>query len=670
MENEARFNSIQRDELLRLFVDNVRDYALFLMDIEGRVVLWSPAAERVFGYSEQEAVDRYADFIFTEEDIADGAPEREMATALEVGRAPDKRWHRRKDGSRFWAEGVLVALKDRENRGFGKVVRDATLEEGLRFAVQSADIGTWHWDFINETLTWSEQCKAIFGVSPDVEVTYDMLLELIHPDDKERVDNAVVRTINSGGVYNIEYRAVWPDKSVHWVYAKGRCMYGASGQALRFEGIAQDITDRKRSEEKVRRLLGQVHSRAKREGLINRIGQAIRANPDPRDIQSAAAAALVEALAVDRCYFVTLDVANGIATIDQEWYRTGMESRAGEYQLSQFNIDVNHLFRDGRTIAIDDIDQAGFDSTFTNALKEAGMRSGVSVPLFDGGVLTAALTVAMAEEPRLWTSDEVALVEAVATQIRSAVEAARVVQREHAVAVQLQEALMPAVPESVPGLDLATYFQPALEEASVGGDFVDVFDLDDGCVALVLGDVSGKGLAAAAQVATVRNTMRYSLYRSSTTAEAVTDLNRTLTRHNLMTGFVTLFVGVFDPATRILNVVSCGHEPALVMRKLSGSVEELLPTGPILGLDVESVFDQRSITMSAGDVVLVYTDGLSDAGVTRSEALGIAGLVRLMRDCADTSSAKLISRCIIDGAKSFARNGFHDDVCLLTAVAK
>jgi PAS domain S-box-containing protein len=670
--NHGNSSSREKEDLLRLFIENVRDYAIFLMDAEGDVMHWPQGAERVFGYTEREVLGQPASIIFTPEDIQREAPLDEIERARTHGRAEDKRWHRRKDESRFWADGVLIALTDHTGhiRGFGKVLRDATSEERLRFAVQSADIGTWHWDFIADNLSWSDQCKAIFGTSPDAAVDYDVFLACLHPDDRDRIDAAVMHAIDSRSAYDVEFRVVWPDGSVHWVNSKGRSYHDNRGKAIRFEGIAQDITERKRTEEKVRRLLSQVQARAKREALLNRIGQAIRGSRDPRQIQGAAAAALVEALGVDRCVFIDFDIAAGIARVEQEQHRSGISSRAGEYRIADFGVDVEHLYRDGRTLVVEDVEEGTFEPNTASALMQTDTRSGISVPLFDNGRLVTALTVAMANEPRLWTSDEVVLVETVATQVRSAVEAARIAQREHAVAVQLQEALMPAIPDTVDGLDVASFFRPALEEASVGGDFLDVFPLEENCTALVIGDVSGKGLAAAAQVATVRNTLRYVLYRSRSISEALSKLNQTLTAHNMLSGFVTMFIGVFDGTNKQLRYVSCGHEPALWLRAENGTVEELLPTGPILGLSETTQYTEGMVQLGAGDKLLIYTDGLTDAGPDRSELLGVAGLIKLMRACHDLDSADRVSSCIIEGAEAYARTGFHDDVCMLTCIVE
>src|ERR1700682_1177588 len=97
-------------ELFRLLVENVKDYAIFVMDPEGRVRSWNPGAERLLGYSEGEIIGQPAALFFTSEDVQGGVPQREMETAVATGRDEDARWHVRKDGSRFWSAGTITPL--------------------------------------------------------------------------------------------------------------------------------------------------------------------------------------------------------------------------------------------------------------------------------------------------------------------------------------------------------------------------------------------------------------------------------------------------------------------------------------------------------------------------------------------------------------------------------
>ncbi len=118
-EAEARFTEM---------VKNVRDHSIFLTDPEGVITSWNVAAERIIGYSEAEAVGRHFSLIFTPEDVGDGVPERELRQARERGRAEDERWHRKKDGTKFWALGIVTPLHDPDGRlsGFSKILRDMT----------------------------------------------------------------------------------------------------------------------------------------------------------------------------------------------------------------------------------------------------------------------------------------------------------------------------------------------------------------------------------------------------------------------------------------------------------------------------------------------------------------------------------------------------------------
>jgi two-component system CheB/CheR fusion protein len=117
------------DERMRLLLDSATDYAIFSMDRDGLIRSWNAGAEYVFGFKANEAVGRHTEIIFTPEDRARGAEEEEMLTARETGRAADERWHVRKDGSRFYASGVLTPLGDAPDAGFVKVARDLTRQK-------------------------------------------------------------------------------------------------------------------------------------------------------------------------------------------------------------------------------------------------------------------------------------------------------------------------------------------------------------------------------------------------------------------------------------------------------------------------------------------------------------------------------------------------------------
>ncbi len=128
------------EERLRLVVENTTEYAIFSTDLERRITFWNNGAQRLLGYTEAEVLGQAADVIFTEEDRAAGAPNQEAQTALAEGRAADDRMHRRKDGSRFWASGSMMLMRDAQGRavGFAKILRDQTAEREHQQALESS----------------------------------------------------------------------------------------------------------------------------------------------------------------------------------------------------------------------------------------------------------------------------------------------------------------------------------------------------------------------------------------------------------------------------------------------------------------------------------------------------------------------------------------------------
>lgn len=119
----------QSEARLRITMESATDYGIITMDTERRIERWSRGAEQLFDYTEEEVIGKPADIIFTEEDRQAGAPQKEMETARDTGRAADERWHQRKDGSRFYVSGVMRPIKNNELTGYVKVVRDMTQQQ-------------------------------------------------------------------------------------------------------------------------------------------------------------------------------------------------------------------------------------------------------------------------------------------------------------------------------------------------------------------------------------------------------------------------------------------------------------------------------------------------------------------------------------------------------------
>lgn len=561
-------------------------------------------------------------------------------------------------------------------RSEGLLVESEEARARLRALMDTAPVGVLTCD-TNTRLTYANrEAERIWG-QPFQAVTMEEwgAYRLHFPDGTpmppER--SGLARAL-AGEEGPIQIEAMIPrekDAPPLWVQINSTPVRDPDGAILGALSVFNDITARKQIEEERAGHLRDAQARAEREALRNQIGQAQRLTDDPEAVQEIAVQELGRFLGVDRCYFATYHHERDRIRIGRDWHRADLPSLQSEFRISRFNADLEAIHESGRPLVVDDLQTAvGLSDETRQQIEALPLRAGITVPLMDEGKIVATLNVALTDQPRAWTAEEVELVQAVAAQTRSTMDAVRLIQHERNIAARLQEALTPSVPENVPGLDLASHYRPALAEANVGGDFFDVFVVADDCVALVIGDLSGKGLAAASQIATVRNMLRYALYRRGPLDEAMTILNDTLAAHDLLTGFATLFVGLFDRTAGRLVFVSCGHEPGLLRRAATGAVEELAATGAVLGAFRGARFEQTQVSMNDGDALILYTDGLSEAGRSRHDFLGASGLAALAASPdGGVETAEAIKGRIVAGVESHTQTAAHDDQCLLVVVA-
>src|SRR4029450_12146827 len=181
----------------RLLVDAVKDYAIFLLDLEGHVVSWNAGAERIKGYTADEILGQHFSRFYEPDDVAAGLPARLLARAAAEGRVQARGWRVRKDGGRFYAQVTLTALVDRQGEltGYAKITQDVTAEleaervrrereEELAEAQAVAKLGSFEWALAGDKVTWSPELYRILGLDPESYCgTLDGLLALFHRDD-------------------------------------------------------------------------------------------------------------------------------------------------------------------------------------------------------------------------------------------------------------------------------------------------------------------------------------------------------------------------------------------------------------------------------------------------------------------------------------------------------
>jgi sigma-B regulation protein RsbU (phosphoserine phosphatase) len=255
--------------------------------------------------------------------------------------------------------------------------------------------------------------------------------------------------------------------------------------------------------------------------------------------------------------------------------------------------------------------------------------------------------------------DNLALVQALRNQIGSAPRAAQ----ELELARRVQGELLPARAPRLLTLEIAARCQQA---GAVGGDAYDFPELAPGRTGIVLADASGKGVSAALLMANLVGCLRSQVaLAADDLAAALRAVNRQFHQSTAPERYATLFFGVYDDARRLLRYANCGHNPPL-LRRADGRVERLNPTAPVVGLLPDWSCEVAELPLGAGDTLLVYSDGITEAEDPGGEPFGEARLQALLQAAASLEAAALVA-AVLDNVTHFAGSDHEDDRTLIAA---
>lgn len=255
----------QGGELYRLLVESVQDYAIFALDPQGYILTWNAGAERLKGYTANEIIGQHFSIFYPRELVAEGFPEFELRTATNTGRFEDEGWRIRKDGSRFWANVVITALRDRKTDelvGFAKVTRDLTerreaeealreSEERFRTMVEGVkDYAIFLLDPTGRVTTWNEGAERINGYRAK-EIIGQHFSKFYPPEDvaahkTERELEIASRT----GKYEEEGWRVRKDGSRFWSSVLITAIRNRAGELIGFAKVTRDLTERRAAEQR------------------------------------------------------------------------------------------------------------------------------------------------------------------------------------------------------------------------------------------------------------------------------------------------------------------------------------------------------------------------------------------------------------------------------------
>ncbi|MFC1400884.1 MULTISPECIES: SpoIIE family protein phosphatase [Streptacidiphilus] len=664
-------------------LDMVR-VAIVMMDTSGRFVLWSPAAEELLGWPSETLVGRGL------EALLGGDPEllrrgREVIAAV----VRDGGWRgpamvRNSDNEKVALDARLSLLVDGEGVPFvlarladagklGSVERDLALQDAL---FEQSPLGIAVFDRqlryvrVNSTLARMNGLPIADHLGRTTGETL--------PERAADEVSAIQRQVLATGEPVIDLTVAGPDprkpgfRSIS--YSR---LHDRTGRVLGVTGMIMDVTDRYRAVAKVE------HAR-RRLALLNELGSRIGDLLDPVRIAQELASALVPALA-DFAGVVLLRavadgddlphpphtrltplVMSGTAAAEPGPLADAMMTPGEPVTMGEGSMFARVL-RSGIAEQLESPvlleDTTVPDDPRLRAAYELGVHSMLVVPLRARGIVLGLLVLSRAGRREGFDRDELAFAGELADRAGSSIDNARLYARERAAALMLQRSLLPQSVPQLPGVEIAHRYVPGSSGTEVGGDWFDVIPLPAGRVALVVGDVMGHGLRAAATMGRLRTAVRTLAgldLPPATLLQHVHDLADDLAQGPEEALIATCVYAVYDPASRRLVLAKAGHTPPLLIPAGEPAQVLDLPSGTPLGVGGVP-FASVELTVAEGTLLVLYTDGLVES---RTEDIDV-GTARLstVLEGPHASVEELCDRVV----GTLQRGQEPDDVALLLA---
>ncbi|WP_432031576.1 SpoIIE family protein phosphatase [Streptomyces antibioticus] len=610
---------------------DVLSVSAMVVDTQGRIVFWTPQAEELFGYSAEEALGAYAARLFVHPEHLPSVV-RLFTEVLETGRS----WAgafpiRHKDGSSRLMEFRNMRLQDdlgdvyalgiaADHALLQRVETDLALCERL---INQSPIGLALLDPDLRYILVNPALERIDGVAAEDHVGR-RLGETLPLPDIDTIESVLRQVLTTGTPLLDQYHVGTPRTDPDHEHAWSLSFYRLEDPGGRVLGAAVsvvDVTERHRvaaEADRARRRLALVADAS------TRVGTTLEVERTARELAEIAVPQLADVVAVD-----ILDAAlacrrsrrpdNGpelFRALALKAAHPTVALRAADPpgDIASYEGDrlVTLCVHTGRPVVVrhvgeQDIPRIARDAEAAAMLTRAGVHSYLAVPLIAHGEVLGALDLKRTRNPLPFDDDDVVLATELAGRAAVAIDNARWFQSVRNTALTLQRSLLPDHAPHHTGLELASRYQPAQATSEVGGDWYDVIPLTDDKTALVVGDVMGNGIDAAATMGRLR---------TATCAYADLDLDPgDVLQHldkitcDLEHYIVTCLYAVYDPRTGRCRIANAGHMPPALARP--GRDAELLDLPPCAPLGVGGVpFETATAELGPGDLLVLYTDGL------------------------------------------------------------
>ncbi|WNI27607.1 SpoIIE family protein phosphatase [Streptomyces sp. ITFR-6] len=675
---DARRATVRRSSETGLV--DVLGTAAMMLDTEGRIVLWSPQAERLLGYTPQEALGRFAARILVDEEHFELVL-RLFSEVMESGET----WAgsfpvRSKDGTSRLLEFRNMRLQDDRGDFFalGLATDGATLrqvERDLALSVRLVDQSPIGLAVLGSDLRYlaaNPALERMDGLSA-AEHFGRRVGDALPFLDADVVEAAMREVLESGVPqvgHQVEGRtAADPEADRAWSMS----LYRLEDSGGRVLGLAVSLIDRTghhRAEAEAERAR---HRLALVADASVRIGTTLDLEQTARELAEVTVPALADVAAVD----VLDSVLNGrpsqtegpaliqaLAVVAARPTPV-VEAADPPGHAAHYGADrlITRCVRTAEPVRVPYLDAEALsrvarDSRSAGLLAEAGAHSYLAVPLIARGEVLGAIDLIRTDNPLPFTEDDEVLTCELAARAAVFIDNARLFRQQRETALTLQRSMLPHNHHPRAGLEVASRYRPAASRYEVGGDWFDVIPLREGGTALVVGDVMGSGINAATTMGRLRTATQTLSRIGLRPAEVLGHLDEITA--DLDPWFATCVYVVYDPARDSCRVSTAGHLPPVLIP--AGGPPRLLdlPAGAPLGVGGVP-FSDVTFDLGPGDRLVLYTDGLVE---TRDQDIDtrLAALRELLRE-PDASLEESCDRLL----RKLRDPSHHDDVALLMA---